>query len=82
MKEKLLEAIEAFGENIDEKVTTPASSHLFMVKKQARKLDEEKSKKFHSLVAKLLYIMIRARTYLETEISFLCRRVSKSDVEN
>ena len=54
MKDKILEAIEAFGENIDEKLTTPASSHLFMVKKQAQKLDEEKSKRFHSLVEKLL----------------------------
>ena len=31
MKEQLLEAIDAFGENIDEKVTTPESSHLFRV---------------------------------------------------
>ena len=28
MKKKLLEAMEAFGENIDIKVTTPESSHL------------------------------------------------------
>ena len=32
MKNQLLEAIEEFGENIDEKVTTPASIHLFLVK--------------------------------------------------
>ena len=31
MKEKLLKAIEALKENIDEKLTTPASSHLFRV---------------------------------------------------
>ena len=31
MKEKLLGKIEAFGENIDEKVTTPESSHLLIV---------------------------------------------------
>ena len=35
MKEKFLEAIEAFGENIDRKVTTPESSHIFIVNKQA-----------------------------------------------
>ena len=29
MKEQFFEAIEAFKENIDEKVTTPASSQLF-----------------------------------------------------
>ena len=30
MKEQLLEAIQAFGENIDKKVTIPASIHLFI----------------------------------------------------
>ena len=59
MKEKLLKAIEAFGENIDEKVTTPASSHQFIVNEQAQHLDEEKSEIFHPVVAKLLYIMRR-----------------------
>ena len=36
MKEKLLGIIEAFGENIDEKVTTPESSHIFIVNKQEK----------------------------------------------
>ena len=40
MKEQLLEAIEAFGENVDKKVTTPASSHLFIVNKQLKQLDK------------------------------------------
>ena len=35
MKKKLSEAIEAFGKNIHEKVTTPVSSHLFIVREQA-----------------------------------------------
>ena len=35
MKEKFLEAIEEFGENIGEKVTTPVSSHLFIFKEQS-----------------------------------------------
>ena len=30
----------------------------------------------------LLYIVIRARPDLETEISFLCTRVSKNDVDD
>ena len=34
-KEISLEAIEAFGEDIDEKVTPTSSSHLFIVNKQA-----------------------------------------------
>ena len=47
MKEKLLEEMEAFGENIDKKVTTPASSHLFVVNGKSQQLDEERSEIFH-----------------------------------
>ena len=32
MKDEFLEAEEEFGEDLDEKVTTPASSYLFIVK--------------------------------------------------
>ena len=68
MKEKLLKSIEVFGENIGEKVTTPAYIHLFVVNEQAQQLDEETSKIFHSVVAKLLYIIRRLRHDLETAI--------------
>ena len=81
MREKLLEEIEAFGENFDEKVTTPASIHILIVNKQAKQLDEERREILHSVVKNLLYIMKRARPDLETAISLLCRRVSKSDVD-
>ena len=39
-KEQLLEAIQEFGGNIGEKVTTPVSSNLIIVNKQAQQLDE------------------------------------------
>ena len=44
MKEKLLEAIEAFEENTDEKLTRPEYSHLFIVKEKSKQIDEEKEK--------------------------------------
>ena len=69
MKDQFLESIEAFGDNIDENLTTPASSHLLIFNKQAQQLDNEKSKKIHSVVAKIIYIMKRARPNLETAIS-------------
>ena len=75
IKEQFFEEIEAFKENIDEKLTTPASSQLFTLSEQAYQLDEENSEIFHSLVVKILYIMRRARPYLETVISFLFRRL-------
>ena len=42
MKYKLLLAIEVFGESIDEIFNLLASSHIFIVNKQAQLLDEEK----------------------------------------
>ena len=54
MKDKVLEVIETFGENNDEKVTTPAASHLLIFNKQAHQLDEENGKIFNLVVAKIL----------------------------
>ena len=82
MKEQLMEAIEAFGEKIDGVVATPAQRHLFEVDENAEQLDEKKSDIFHSVTQKLLYITKRARPDLETLISFLTTRVSKSDVDD
>ena len=42
----------------------------------------EKSEIFHSTTAKLLYVMKRARPDIETAISFLMRRVSKSNIHD
>ena len=82
IKEKLFGAIDSFGENIDEKVTTAAYSHTFIVNKQAKQLGEEKREIFHPLGANILYIMKRSRPDLETAISLLFRKVSKSDVDD
>ena len=76
MKKQLLGSIEALGEKIDEKVPTPASSHLLIVNKQANQLDKWNRKIIHYVVEKLLYIMKRARPDLEAAIYFLCRRGS------
>ena len=65
MKAQFLETKEKFGENIDEKVTTPASSHIFTSNKQTQQLDEEKSYFLHLILEKLLYIMRRLIPDLE-----------------
>ena len=47
-KEQLLEAIEAFWENIDEKVTTPSSSHLFIFnEKQVKNMKKRVKSTIH-----------------------------------
>ena len=77
-KEHILEAIEAFGEDVSKKVSSIASSDLFKVDETSKALSDEKSVTFHSVSAKLLYVMQRARPDSETAVSFMCSRVSKS----
>ena len=83
MKDQLVEAIDMFtqieGEEITEEVTSPAQNHLRDVNPNGFPINKAKSESFHSIVAKLLWIMKRARPDLETAVSFICTRVSKSD---
>ena len=78
MKDQISEAVDWFGEQITEKPVTPANKNLFSTAKNSKQLDDQKSEIFHSVVAKLLYITKRARPDIETSVSYLCTRVSKS----
>ena len=86
MKEQLKSVINLFniadGKVVTDMVTSPARGHLRDVDPDCAQLDIKKSESFHSIVATLLWIMKRARLDLETAISFLCTRVSKSDEDD
>lgn len=64
---------------LDDNVTSPTTDKTFDVDESSPELDAHKSTEFHSTTAKLLYLMKRARPDLETGVSFLMRRVSKSN---
>ena len=74
MKDQMRKLIEKFehdsGESVQTSVSTPSAHNLFK--------DRKYSEIFHSTMASLLYIMKRARPDIETGVSFLMRRVSKS----
>ena len=86
MKDQLQEAIDMFirsdGDEAIEVVTSPATRRLREVDPNCEPLSEDKKDAFHSIVAKLLWIMKRARPDLETAISYLCTRVTKSDIDD
>ena len=82
MKDQIQESITWFGEPITKKPATPANKNLFVVSTNSPELDPKKSDTFHSVVQKLLYITKRVRPDIETVISFLCTRVSKSTLED
>ena len=75
MKGQILEAIEWLNEEMAEKSVTPANKNLFNVDCESTALNDQKPEIFHSMVAKLLYITKRARSDIETAVSFLCKRV-------
>ena len=86
MKDQLQEAIDMFtlheGSEVKEEVTSPARRHLREVDEKCAPLGQVKREAFHSIVAKLLWIMKRSRPDLETAVSYLCTRVSKSDEDD
>ena len=86
MKEHLQEAIDMYssieGDGVNEVVTSPARPRLREVNDDCPKLTGDKREGFHSIVAKLLWTMKRARPDLETAIGFLCTRVDKSDTDD
>ena len=81
-KDQILEAIDMLGERINFTVTTPAAKHLFKINPEGQKLEERRKKIFHSITNKLLFTEKRSRPDIETTISFLCRRVTKSDEDD
>ena len=62
---------------------TPAAAHLFSVNDtNPIPLDDERAKIFYRVVMQLQYLSQRARPDLRTAISFLCKRVTKSDEDD
>lgn len=67
------------GKILSKERISPAAGHVFTVNPDVKQLDDYKSKVFHSITQKLLYVMKRTRLDIETAMSFLMRRASKKD---
>jgi hypothetical protein len=61
---------------------TPAADHLFTISENPILLDKARSDTFHKMVMQLQYMSQRARPDLRTAVSFLCKRVTKSDEDD
>jgi hypothetical protein len=62
--------------------TSAAPDDLFVVDKDAEKLNKESSIAFHHLVAKTLYVSKHARLDVSTAIAFLTTRVRGPDIND
>jgi hypothetical protein len=79
MEEYLKEIIKDLPEDMNGTATTPAADHLFKVRENAPKLNEERAEFFHRVVAQLLFVAQRGRPDLRTVVSFLTKRVQAPD---
>ena len=75
MIEDFEESIKSYGENLDRTYPHPAAKWLFTIKDDAIPLNEPKGDIYRTYVAKLLWVMKRARPDIELTVSFLCTRV-------
>ena len=59
------------------KVKNVASGNLFNVDKHSKALEGQKAEDFHTIVAKGLFVLKRARPDIQPPVAYLCTRVSK-----
>ena len=78
---KTIEELEKY-DTVDSNTVTLAAHYLFTVNPNAEELDQKHSEGFHTVTAKLGYIMKRARPDVETGVSFLMKRVAKGDTDD
>ena len=82
MSDYLIECIADFVEDCSKVVATPAGNHIFESNPDFPKLTEAKRKKLHSIVAKLLFVAMRARPDIQVPVSYLTSRVTKADKDD
>ena len=82
MTKYLTNVIADFPEEIIGKAATPAGDHLFIVRDEGRKHNEEQADAFHRMVYQLLFVANRARCDIQTAVSFLTTRVQAPDADD
>ncbi len=71
-----------FPEEITGTCAMPASDHLFKVREDGRKLNEELADAFHHTVYQLLFAANRARHDIQAAVSFLTTQVKAPDEDD
>ena len=82
MSDYIREALDAFPEEIFKSVNTCATNSLFDIDESDKLVTPERADIFHSIVAKLLWVMKRGRPDIELPIYFLCTRVRNRSIKD
>jgi len=69
-------------EKVTGKVETPCGNNTLIISENVEKLTEENKKKWHSVVAKLLYVSKRTRPEILFGVNFLRTKVQELSVED
>jgi hypothetical protein len=78
MTKYLLKVIADFPEEIIGKAATPAGDHLFKVRDEGWKLNQEQADAFHHTVYQLLFAVNRVQLNIQTAVSFFLSNVGAS----
>ena len=74
--------ISEMPEDMVGKAPTPAANHLFDIREDPVKIEQEKADTYHKMVMQLQYLSQWARPDLRTAVSFLNKRVSAPDEDD
>ncbi len=82
MNQYISRIIKEFPEEIIGKLATPAGDHLFKIREDGQKFDDEMADAFHHTVYQLLFAANRAHRDIQTAVSFLTTRVQAPDEDD
>ena len=74
--------VKDFTGKLREKVTTPAAEHSLKVNPDCEKLDEQRAKEFHNMVAQGLHVSQGSGANIQPVIAFMCTRASDPDEDD
>ncbi len=77
----LCSILDRFSDKIGKPCSSPSTYHLFQIiyEKEAKVLSKEKARKFHRVVAQLLFLSYCAQQDIQPDVALLTSRVKKPD---
>ncbi len=77
MRDYVQEMIDIFPSGLTAKASSPASDKLYKTAKDATSVKQMKAEVFHTMVAKALFLTMRARPDIRLTVAYLCTRVQQ-----
>ena len=86
VKIKMLDCIKSMADDstrkLKEKATAPVAEHLLKVDENCKKLERQRAKEFHNMVAQRLHVIKQSRADIQPAMAFMCTRVKDPDEDD